>query len=547
MTWLQRFYTPALTWALRHRLVALLVTGLITLASLGLVFFIPVRLFPSSSPAFLVITLELPTGASVGGTFRELRQIEEVLEGFQTGGLVGHYQAAIGRSQDVFGFPGRKVLGLNYASILVRLGEDLPEDIVQQVRDELPNSEDVSITVTGMRIDSPPESDLEINISGKDIAVLSGLAQALERDLKNVEGILNVDSDLTEARDEVLIRGDPEALARLGLDTGLVGQQVYQHIVGQTITEVDWEGETVDLVVKGRREDTDEINEIKDLAITGPLGNVKLGTVSQITIEQGPVSISHFDGERSVTITGNIITEDTQAVGWRVRSKIAELDVPPGVEVKTLGIFQQIIESFQDIAFAIGVGVVLVYLFLVLSTRSLKNPLVILTSLPLAVVGGLVALSVTGRTISLSSLMGVLTLAGVVVDNAIVLIFFVDELQARGLSMHDALVQGGQSRVRPIVMTALTTTIALVPLATGLSGEGGSIIGAELATVVIGGLISSTFLTLIVVPVVYAMYYETLPRTGNAVKEGTLACCAYCYDRCVALFGKYSTNRAESE
>ena len=165
----------------------------------------------------------------------------------------------------------------------------------------------------------------------------------------------------------------------------------------------------------------------------------------------------------------------------------------------------------------------------------------IFTSLPLAVVGGLVALALTGRTISLSSLMGVLTLGGVVVDNAIILISFVEDLRARGLSMQDALVQGGQSRVRPIVMTALTTIIALIPLATAFSTEGGSIIGAELATVVIGGLLSSTVLTLMVVPVMYVMFYETGPNTGNVLKSGTLACCTYCYDRCMALFGR---NRA---
>lgn len=537
-TLLQRLYTPVLVWALRHRLATLLIAGLVTVASLSLVLVIPVRLFPSGSPDFLIINLELPTGASVGRTFAEVNRAEAVLENLKASGAVEHYQVAIGRAQDVFGFPGSKVLGLNFASIRVRLGKQAPKDIVELVKRELPEKGDLSVAVSGVRIDSPPESDLEINISGKNFAVLSQLSQQLEADIAHIDGIVNVDSDRSEFRDEVLVRTNPEELSRLGLDNSLVGFQVSQYLVGHTVTQVDLGDETVDLVVRGDRENADTIDGLKELLIESPAGQVKLGTISQIAVEPGPVSISHFNGDRSVTVTGNIVAEDIQATGFKVRSQIAAMAIPPGVEIKALGIFQQITESFHDLILAISVGVILIYVFLILSTRSLVNPLVILTSLPLAVVGGLVALAVSGRSISLSSLMGILTLAGVVVDNAIVLIFFVDDLRARGLNMHDALVQGGQSRVRPIVMTALTTIIALVPLATALSSEGSSIIGAELATVVIGGLLSSTVLTLIVVPVMYTLFYETVPRTGGLVASGTMACCAYCYGRCRALLGR---------
>ena len=155
------------------------------------------------------------------------------------------------------------------------------------------------------------------------------------------------------------------------------------------------------------------------------------------------------------------------------------------------------------------VGVILVYLVMVASLGSLRDPFIVVLSLPLAIVGALVALGITDRTLSLSALMGLLLLIGVVVTNAIVLITFVEQLRQAGMGVYDALVEAGRTRVRPILMTAFTTTFALFPLAVATGGEG-DIIGAELATVVIGGLVSSTFLTLIVVPVIYTLLHVSI-------------------------------------
>ena len=229
------------------------------------------------------------------------------------------------------------------------------------------------------------------------------------------------------------------------------------------------------------------------------------------------MSISRFDSERSASITGEIISEDTQAIGEQVQARIDALDLPPGVEVRTGGIFEQIAEGFADVFQAMAIGVILVYLVMVASLGSLRNPLIIVMSLPLAVVGAMVALAVTDRTLSLAALMGFLLLIGVVVTNAIVLITFVEQLRERGLGVYDALVQGSLVRLRPILMTAFTTIIALLPLAISSGNESG-IISAELATVVVGGMVSSTFLTLLVVPVLYTVLHVSLPGALDSVK-----------------------------
>ena len=178
--------------------------------------------------------------------------------------------------------------------------------------------------------------------------------------------------------------------------------------------------------------------------------------------------------------------------------------------MKSGGIFDDIAEGFQAIFFSIAAGIVLMYLVMVASQGSLRNPVVIVSSLPLALIGVLVSLAITGRTLGLPAMMGVLLLVGIVVTNAIVLIAFVEQLRAGGMTVRDALITGGRVRLRPILMTTLTTSFALLPLATFADSEGG-LISAELATVVIGGLISSTGLTLIVVPIVYYLFNVSIP------------------------------------
>ena len=302
----------------------------------------------------------------------------------------------------------------------------------------------------------------------------------------------------------------PGKAGAVGLSAQTVAFQVSQFLVGRSVAEVEIDGDKIDVVLTGRSDDITDVDSVRGLMIAGPLGAASLSDLADVTVQKGPVSVSRTDGLRSATISGSITSEDTQAVGILVQETIDELILPPGVEVESGGVFAQIAEGFQGIFLAMAVGVVLVYLVMVVSLGSLRNPFVIVTSLPLALIGALAALAVTGRSMGLPAMMGILLLIGIVVTNAIVLIAFVEQLREKGLSVYDALIQGGRVRLRPILMTALTTSFALLPLAAFVGSEGG-ILSAELATVVIGGLISSTVLTLVVVPVVYTLANESIP------------------------------------
>ena len=512
-SWTQKVYKHALVWSLRHKAVTLLASALLTVGSLSLIILIPVTLFPSGGERFVSIDVQLPPGSSVEKIFDQVDDVENVLAGLLDEGIAETYQTTVGSLNNPFS-SGSNSGRPSSANILLRLSENSPAGMADILRRDLSGT-GRSVVVTEIA-DGPPQSELEVKVTGGDYTAISAVAVDLASDFESIEGIVNVSSDVSEARPEIVIVVNPVVSGFLGLTATSVAAQVNQIFAGRPITQIDLNGDSVGVVLKLSQDDSSSIDKVKSIIITGPSGSANLGDLSEVSFKPSPVSISRFDGQRAASIIGSITDNDTQKIGQKVQAKIDAMNLPPGVKVTTGGVFQQIAEGFRDIFSAMAIGVLLVYLVMIISLGSLKSPFVIITSLPLALIGALIALAITGRTLGLPAAMGLLLLIGIVVTNAIVLIAFVEQLRERGLNIHDALVQGGLVRLRPILMTAFTTSFALIPLAVFASDEGG-IIGAELATVVIGGLASSTFLTLIVVPVVYTLVHSSLPRVFRIV------------------------------
>ena len=506
-TWLQRTYLTILKWALGHRVVTLLAAAVITVGSLGLMATIPVNLFGGSGDRYLQIQLSLPPGSGVEQTIEAVTEIETRIDE-----LSDVYTVNIGGGD--FTGPGETggPTGLQNASFFVRLSEDAPEGIAETLRDEF---EKPGQTLRVSEIsDGPPAGGVEIFVTGPNYNHISDVTEELAASISAIDGIVNLESNVAEARPEVAIEVDPEKAGRIGLTTRQVGLQISQYTIGQRVTSINVDGEAVDVVLTGDPRTTGSVDQLGSLVIVGPGGAALLGDLADTVLREGPVSISRTDGRRSASIIADIVSEDTQAVGVLVDEKIAALDLPPGVAVNSGGIFADIAEGFQAIFTAMAVGIILVYLVMVAALGSLRNPLVIILTLPLTLVGVMVALAVTDRALGLAAMMGVLLLIGIVVTNAIVLISFVEQQRARGMTVYDALISGARVRLRPILMTALTTSFALLPLAVETGGNGG-LISAELATVVIGGLTSSTALTLLVLPIVYMLFNDSIPRLLN--------------------------------
>ena len=499
-TWMQRLYTPILRWALAHRLRTLAGAAVVTLASLALIGFIPVNLFPSGDNQYIEIEVSLPPGAPLEQTLVEVIDVENRVHDVSeiTTVSIGATNLASG------GTPG----GFNQASLLLALKGTAPDNLAETLRDELPTP---SRTVRVREVsEGPTAGGVEVVISGPNYDDIQAVSQQLMTSLSTVEGVVNLESDVAQSRDEAAITVNPDAASAIGLSAREVSAQLNQLLVGRSVTTIDVDGDDVDVVVVGDRQALSGIEAIKSVIIMGPAGAASLGELAELSVRQGPVNISRTDGRRSASITGEINSDDTQSVGIEIDSIIADMALPPGVEVLSGGIFADIEEGFQAIFIAMAAGIILMYLVMAASLGSLKNPIVIVTSLPLALIGVLIALTVTGRSLGLPAMMGILLLIGIVVTNAIVLITFVEQLRARGMPVMEALINAGRVRLRPILMTAMTTSFALLPLAT-FAGSSSGIIGSELATVVIGGLISSTALTLIVVPIVYYLFNVSIP------------------------------------
>ena len=500
-TWMQRIYVPMLRWSLNHKTLTLLAAIVIAVGSLGLLRFIPVNLFSSGGTEFVTINMTLPPGTSAEVTLADVVEIENQIEEFSE-----IYDTTVGaatRTSQSF------TSGFNQSTTFVRIKENAPENILEILRERLPSSGDRRITIADIG-GGPPAGGLDISITGNNYGDIALIAQLLASELETIDGVEDVTSNVSEARDELIVNVDPERAAAIGLNTQSVAFQINQFLVGQKVTQIDLDGAPVDVFLSGPAGRINSVETIGSLIIAGPFGVAPLSDLASVQIEAGPVAISRTDRLRSASVSGDIIVDDTQAIGLLIQEKIDALDLPPGVTVTNAGVFAQITEGFEDIFLAMGVGIILVYLVMVGSLGSLRNPFVIVTSLPLALIGALAALAITGRSLGLPGMMGILLLIGIVVTNAVVLVSFVEQLRERGLSVHEALMQGGRTRLRPILMTAITTSFALIPLA-AFSEDSGGILGAELATVVIGGLVSSTFLTLLVVPVVYTLANRSIP------------------------------------
>lgn len=513
-TWLQRIYTPILKWALRHPLITILGCILAVAATIPLVFVLPITLFSSGEAQSMRIDVTMAENTGAAAMHREVREIENLLDGYVDAGHITSYQATLGSTSQDFG-PGLGESGFDVAGFFIAISDTAPPDFSDQLRAELPQKEDVEVQLF---VDSagPPQAGIEIAVTGSNFSRVQAASSRLVERIEPVAGVVNLKTNVSDSKEELTFEVDAAEARRYGLTAMAVAGQVRTWVYGSDAANINLMGDTYDLVVRGREDRVDDIGELQNLSIAGPLGVAPLGALSEVKTTVGPSLITHYDGDRSVTITGEFVGKDPQAISSRIDRIINETELPPGVQIRRGGFASDIQEQFNNVYLAMMIGLALVYLVMVATLGSLRDPFIVVLSMPLAVVGALIALTLTGRALSLPSLMGFLFLIGIVVTNAIVLITFVGQLRSQGLNALEAMILAGRTRLRPILMTAFTTILALFPLA---FSDTSGLVGAELATVVIGGLISSTFLTLVAVPVTYIMLHESIPNIAASISR----------------------------
>jgi hydrophobic/amphiphilic exporter-1 (mainly G- bacteria), HAE1 family len=437
--------------------------------------------------------VELPAGTGIEKTSDGLRPFEDFLKQDEA---IKSYQVSIGGEDTTD--PESPVRPSNRAQAFINVKEDADVgrtlDRVDREGDDL-YGENFQIQVLQ---NGPPQGGLEAVLTGGSKKELAEAAETVSEKFRTLDDVNNVESDLSGGNPEVEVRVDPEKAARAGLSPALVSASLGSLLGGGTVTSL---GDTP--VVVGVPEDSvDSLGEVRGL----PVGSgTTIGDVAEVEEVGSPAAVSRVDGERAVTVTAQITSPDTQTVSTNAQKALAGVALSGNVVAQVGGENEDIDESFRNLFLSIIVALVLVFLILVVFFGSLRIPMVILLAVPLTTVGAFGALFLTNTAISVPSLLGILLLIGIVVSNAILLVDFATKAQDHYETADEAILEAGRARLRPILMTAFATIFALMPLALGLSGGGNGLISSSLAITVVGGLATSTFLTLLVVPVGYSI------------------------------------------
>jgi HAE1 family hydrophobic/amphiphilic exporter-1 len=511
---LRTIYHRPLVWALGHR--AIIVAGAVVLLVLSLASLsrVPTNIFPAGAVETLNVSLVGKPGTSLAAMSDQVAGFEKHLEGLAG---VRRYTTVVGTSADATSALRGGGGGASSATVTLALDPGADDKAITAEVERLIPAAGLAGAVSGGS-DFGGGSNLAVQITGDDFAAVSSTARSLGESIGKLDGLKNVRTNVTGERPEVQVVVDETKAAARGLTPKTVAGLLRSSLTPAPATTVTLDGTPRQVTVSVDPRATAGAEALGKLPLAPGL---VLSDIATVTQGSSPTGVTRYDGERSAQIQGVITSSNAGKVNQDVQAAINGTTVPAGVTVSLGGAAEMQSESFAALGLAMLLAVFLVYLAMVTAFGSLLTPFVILLTLPLAMIGAFPALAVTGRELGLPAMLGLLMLIGIVVTNAIVMLELVERLEKEGLSTYDAIVQGAETRLRPILMTALVTVLALTPLALGLSE--GALLSSSLATVVIGGLLSSTLLTLVVIPCVYSLFAglrRRLSRTPATPRSG---------------------------
>ncbi|MEU7332687.1 efflux RND transporter permease subunit [Streptomyces parvus] len=490
---LQRIYVPVLRFATRRRITSLVIAVAVLLGTFGMVPLLKTNFFDAGEQEVLTVKQELAPGTSLEAADEAARKVEKVLTDDKG---VKDYQVTVGSSGFMAAFGGGT--GSNQASYQVTLKDAADYEDAQDRIDEALGKLDGIGDTTIAAGDGFGAQDLSVVVKAADADVLKKASEAVRDEVATLKDVTDVQSDLAQSVPRISVTANDKAAAA-GFDSAALGGIVAGAVRGTPAGSATLDDTERDVVIRSSKPAA-TVAELKAL----PLGPVKLGDIADVKVVPGPVSMTRIDGQRSATVTAKPVGDNTGAVSTDLAAKIDALDLPEGATATIGGVTEDQNEAFMQLGLAMLAAIAIVFMLLVATFRSLVQPLILLVSVPFAATGALALLLITGTPLGVPAMIGMLMLIGIVVTNAIVLIDLINQYRAQGLGIMEAVIEGGRHRFRPIIMTALATIFALLPMALGVTGEGG-FISQPLGVVVIGGLISSTLLTLLLVPTLYAM------------------------------------------
>jgi HAE1 family hydrophobic/amphiphilic exporter-1 len=497
------FYKKVLSWSLRHRFVTIAISIAMFVVSVLMVVSVGAEFFPATDQGMINVTVSLPAGS-------EIEQVDDVLKEVQTSVQEIPEVVSVFTSAGSGGTMG--IGGDSGAGTMTVILSDLNErdrsakeisDEIRKITKDVPGAE-ISVSESSMMM-GMSSGAISISVKGDDIDTLRNIGNDFKDIIEKVDGTREVTTSYEDGIPQVQIIADRGIASQYGLTTAQIGSSVRGVLSGSNVTKFKIDGDEIDVVLKGDNMYGQSMSLLGMLPVPTPAGSdVPLSEIAEIKVEKGPISITRENQIRVLTVSGSVVGRDVQSVSSEIEGLLKQYKMPSGYSYAFGGETEQIEETFADLAMVMLVAIVLVYMIIAAQFESLIQPLSIMFSVPLALSGGFIGLFVTGLPLNVIGIIGLIILVGIVVNNAIVLVDYINNRRSKGEERNAAIMKAGPIRIRPIMMTALTTILGLVPMAMGI-GEGAELT-QSMGVVVIGGLSLSTVLTLVVVPVMYTIF-----------------------------------------
>ncbi|HKT55581.1 MAG TPA: efflux RND transporter permease subunit [Microbacterium sp.] len=493
---LQRGYLPILRWTLRHSWVTIVIAVLVLAGTLAAAPLMKTNFLGNSGQNTFTMTQDLGAAPSLAAEDAASRTVEQAISGIHG---IQTVQTSIGSTgsalRDAFSGGGA---GITYS---ITTDPDADQTQVQNdVKDAVAGLTGVG-TLAVQASDSFSSNDIEVDISAPDAATLATATHAVESAVRTASGIGQVTSNLSADLPYIGVVVDRQKAAEKGLTESAISGMVSSAMQPQRVGTVEIDSTNLTVYLQTKDAPT-TIAQLQALKIPTATGEVRLDSLAAVRQTEGPTSVTTERGQRTATVTATPSTDNLSVANASVAKALDGADLPQSATATIGGVSSQQSTAFGQLGLALLAAILIVYIVMVATFRSLRQPLLLLISVPFAATGAIGLQIVTGVPLGVASLIGVLMLVGIVVTNAIVLVDLINQYREKGLRAHDAVIAGGSRRLRPILMTALATICALTPMALGITGHGG-FISQPLAIVVIGGLVSSTVLTLLVLPTLY--------------------------------------------
>ena len=509
-------YQKMLDWCLGYRKRILVVVGGFFLLSIFvLVKFVGVSFIPGMDTGSININIKRPVGTSLEEADKTFRKAEEIIR--EKVPELKTIYAQLGAGAGFFALSsegshaGSIQLDLVDRNKRKRSTQEIETQLRETLASTLPEAEVGFTSAMGPgAMENPTGADIEVY--GHDLALLQQMSQQITKEIKKVPGVVDVTSSMEkEGRPQLSLEYNRDKLYDLGLSTYVVSQLIKTAIQGSTASRYKEMGKEYDILVRLQEKDRSKIEDLEKIEILTPRGvHVRLADVAKINYVRTPLTIRRKDQHRLIDISFRAVGRPLGEALSDVEAKISHLDFPPDFRWEIGGSGEDMRQSLTWLVYALIIGMILIYMVMASEFESLRDPFIMFLTIPLSLTGAIWMLFLTKTTLSIVSMIGIIMLMGIVINNSIVLVDYTNLLRQRGKSISEAVREAGRIRFRPVLMTALTTILAMIPLALQIGP--GAENWAPMARSVIGGLLVGTFITLLIIPVIYTLFEERKER-----------------------------------